>query len=205
MRNDLFKKFNREGYSELNIEKDAIKTTIFSHPEFTAYSKKVNTVFEKWKTSVVPELKNLQEGVKPKKLIHELSESLLEAFGSLRLIDSYDVYQHLMVYWSDIMQDDIYVISDDGWKAGKEVYRIVKQTRNKDGKTKEKQVEGIDGIESKLLKPYLLINKYFVTDKKALEQMEAERDTITAELEAMEEDYGAEEGLMTEAKTIKTK
>jgi type I restriction enzyme M protein len=57
-------------------------------------------------------------GVKPKKLIHEISESLLDAFGSLRLIDNYDVYQHLMLYWSEVMQDDVYVISDDGWKAG---------------------------------------------------------------------------------------
>lgn len=205
MRNDLFKKFNREGYSELKIAKDAIKTTIFSHPEFTSYSKKVNTVLEKWKTSVVPELKNLQEGVKPKKLISELSVSLLEAFGSLRLIDSYDVYQHLMVYWSETMQDDVYVISDDGWKAGKEVYRIVKQTKNKDGKTKEKEVEGMEGIESKLIKPYLLIKKYFEADKKELEQLEAERDSLNAEIEAMEEEHGADEGLMADAKNDKDK
>ncbi len=205
LRNDLFKKFKRVGYSELKIAKDAIKTTIFSHPEFTTYSKKVNTVFEKWKNTVVPELKSLKEGVKPKKLIHEVSESLLEAFGSLRLIDNYDVYQNLMVYWSETMQDDLYVISDDGWKAGKEVYRIVKQTKNKDGKTKEKEVEGIDGIESKLLKPYILINKYFETDKKALEQLEAERDSLAAEMEAMEEEHGSEDGLMAEAKNDKDK
>lgn len=205
LRNDLFKKFNREGYSELKIENDAIKIIIFSHPEFTAYSKKVNTVFEKWKAAVVPELKNLREGVKPKKLILEVSESLLEAFGSLRLIDSYDVYQHLMVYWSDIMQDDVYVISDDGWKTGNEVYRIVKQTKNKDGKTKEKEVEGIDGIESKLLKPYLLINKYFEEDKKIIEQLEAERETLISEIEAMEEEHGADEGLMADAKNDKDK
>jgi type I restriction enzyme M protein len=68
--------------------------------------------------TTVPELKNLTPGVKPKKLIHQISETLLDAFGSLRLIDNYDVYQHLMLYWSEVMQDDVYVISDDGWKAG---------------------------------------------------------------------------------------
>lgn len=205
MRNDLFKKFDRKGYSQLKIEKDAIKTTIFSHPEFTAYSKKVNTVFNKWKNATVPELKQMKVGVKPKKLIHQVSESLLDAFGSLKLIDNYDVYQHLMIFWSEVMQDDVYVISADGWKAGKEVYRIVKTTKNKEGKSKDKEVEGIDGIESKLIKPYLLINKYFDTDKKAIEKLEAERDTATAEMEAMEEEHGAEEGLMVDAKNDKEK
>jgi len=205
MRNDLFKKFNRKGYSQLKIDKDAIKTTIFSHPEFTAYSKKVNTVFNKWKNATVPELKQMKVGVKPKKLIHQVSESLLDAFGSLRLIDNYDVYQHLMIFWSEVLQDDVYVISDDSWKAGKEVYRIVKSTKNKDGKSKDKEVEGIDGVESKLIKPYLLINKYFDANKKAIEKLEAERDTATAEMEAMEEEHGAEEGLMADAKNDKDK
>ena len=205
MRTDLFKKFDRKGYSQLKIESDKIKTTIFSHAEFTAYSKKVNTVFTKWKNATVPELKNLKQGVKPKKLIHQVSESLLEAFGSLRLIDNYDVYQHMMLYWSEVMQDDVYVISDDGWQAGREVYRIVKQLKQKDGKAKEKEVEGMEGIESKLLKPYLLINKYFDTDKKAIEKLEADRDSTIAEMEAMEEEHGAEEGLMAEAKNDKDK
>ena len=205
MRTDLFKKFDRKGYSQLKIESDKIKSSIFSHAEFAAYSKKVNTVFSKWKNTTVPELKNLKLGLKPKKLIHQISESLLDAFGSLRLIDNYDVYQHLMLYWSDIMQDDVYVISDDGWQAGREVYRIVKQLKQKDGKAKEKEVEGMDGIESKLIKPYLLINKYFEADKKAIEKLEAERDTATAEMEAMEEEHGADEGLMAEAKNDKDK
>jgi len=205
MRIDLFKPFDRKGYSQLKITNDAIKTTIFSHPEFTAYSKKVNEVFTKWKNVTVPELKILKQGVKPKKLIHQVSESLLDAFGSLRLIDNYDVYQHLMLYWSEVMQDDVYVISDDGWQAGREVYRIVKQLKQKDGKAKEKEVEGMDGIESKLLKPYLLINKYFDADKKAIEKLEADRDSYLAELEAMEEEHGADEGLMAEAKNDKDK
>jgi type I restriction enzyme M protein len=205
MRVDLFVKHNRAGYSQLKISKDSIKTTIFSHKEFNDYSTQVNTVFTKWKNTTTPLLKNLKQGVNPKKLIHQVSESLLDAFGSLRLIDNYDVYQHLMVYWGEVMQDDVYVISDDGWQAGREVYRIVKQTKNKDGKTKEKEVEGIDGIESKLLKPYLLINKYFDTDKKAIEKLESERDSAIAEMEAMEEEHGGDEGLMVDAKNDKDK
>ena len=148
-------------------------------------------------------MKNIQKGVNPKKLVHELSESLLQAFGSLKLIDNYDVYQHLMVYWTDVMQDDMYVISEDGWQSGREVYRITKQTKQKDGKSKSKEIEGLEGIESKLLKPHLLINNYFVTEKNEIEKLEVERDSITAELDAMEEEHGGEEGLLEDAKNDK--
>ena len=205
MRNDLFKPFGRKGYSQLKISKENIKSTIFSHPEFIAYTKKVNSVFVKWKNANVPEFKNIQKGVNPKKLVHEVSESLLQAFRSLKLIDNYDVYQHLMVYWSDVMQDDVYVISDDGWQSGREVYRIIKQTKQKDGKSKSKEIEGLEGIESKLLKPKLLINNYFNTEKKEIEKLEEERDAITAELESMEEEHGGEEGLLADAKNDKDK
>jgi type I restriction enzyme M protein len=205
MRNDLFKPFGRKGYSQLKISKENIKSTIFSHPEFIAYNKKVNIEFAKWKNDKIPELKSIQKGVKPKKLVHEVSESLLEAFGSLKLIDNYDVYQHLMVYWSDVMQDDVYVISDDGWQSAREVYRIMKITKQKDGKTKSKEIEGLDGIESKLLKPHFLINNFFNSEKMELEKLALERDSINADLEDIEEEHGGEEGLLVDAKNDKDK
>ena len=205
MRNDLFKPFGRKGYSQLKISKNSIKSTIFSHPEFLDYSAKVNSVFAKWKNSIVPFFKTLDKGLNPKKLIYDVSESLLEAFGSLKLIDNYDVYQHLMVYWSDVMQDDAYVISDDGWPSGGEVYRMIKFTKQKDGKSKSKEIEGLEGIESKLLKPYLLVNAYFIVQKEEIEKLEVERDTIIAELEVMEEEQGGEEGLLLDAKNDKDK
>jgi type I restriction enzyme M protein len=204
LRNTLFEKHKRKGYSRLKVANENIKNTIFSHPEFISYSKKVNAVFESWKKKTVTTLKNLKEGAKPKKVIHAVSEDLLETFSSLQLIDKYDAYQHLMTYWNEIMQDDVYVIAGDGWKAGREVYRIMKQNK-KDGKTKEKTVEGIEGIESKLMKPYLLINKYFEMEKKAIEQLEAESETIKQQMDEMVEENSGEDGLMEEAKNDKDK
>ena len=200
LRNELFKKNKRKGYVDLKIEKDAIKTTIFKHPEFEAYSKKVNAVFTKWKNTTVPELKNIKQGVKPKKLIHQISESLLDAFGSLRLIDNYDVYQHLMLYWSEVMQDDVYVIADDGWKVGKEVIRIQKTT-GKDEKKKTSDIEGIDGIESKLLKPYLLIDNYFLTEKREIEKYEQQIEQLTTDLQEKEEEQTDESDLFENVKS----
>jgi len=95
------------------------------------------------------------------------------------------VYQHLMTYWSGTMQDDAYVISDDGWKTGAEVYRLQKPTKDKGGKGKE--VEGMEGIESKLIKPALIIDRYFEAEKVAIETMESKRDALIAEQAEMEE------------------
>ena len=205
LRNILFAPHQRPGYSEQKVDKSAIKSVIFSHPEFTSYSQKVFGVFENWKQQTIPTLKNMEQGVKPKKLIHEISEDLLLCFSNLSLIDRYDVYQHLMTYWSETMQDDVYVISDDGWKAGREVYRINKSSKDKNGKTKEKEVEGLEGIESKLIKPEFIINRYFAAEKAALEGIESKRDALASQLEDLEEEQGGEEGLLADARNNKDK
>lgn len=201
----LFTPHQRPGYSRMVIDKSELKNTIFNHPEFITYGQTVFELYDTWKTDTIPVLKGLEVGIKPKKLIHEVAESLLNTFSNLSLIDKYDVYQHLMSYWSETMQDDVFVISEDGWKAGREVYRMTKSTKDKGGKTKEKEVEGLEGIESKLMKPELIINRYFVAEKEAIEALEAQRDGIVLQLEEMEEEHGGEEGLMAEAKNDKDK
>ena len=63
-----------------------------------------------------------------------LAEDLLAHYTGKPLIDKYDVYQHLMDYWSETMQDDCYLIAADGWKA--ETYRIIE--KDKKGKERDK-------------------------------------------------------------------
>jgi type I restriction enzyme M protein len=200
----LFKPL-RTNYAQLAIDKADIKKAIFDHPEFTAYTRLVLDEFEGWQKQTIPYLKGLQTEMHPREVIHEISESLLNTFSNLQLIDKYDTYQHLMSYWNEVMQDDVFVITDSGWQTGREQYRITKSTKDKNGKTKEKPVEGIDGIESKLIKPSLIIDHYFGAEQKAIEALEAQRDAIAQELEEMEEEHGGDEGLLAEAKNDKDK
>ena len=201
----LFAPHERSGYSQQIVDKMAIKSTIFAHPEFTSYTQTVFEVFESWKQKTIPVLKSMDLGVKPKKLIHSISEELLECFSNLSLIDRYDVYQHLMTYWSETMQDDVFVVSEDGWKAGREVYRITRSAGNKTDKTKVKEVEGLEGIESKLIKPNLIIERYITAEKTAIEELESQRDSLVAKMEEMEEEHGTEDGLMADCKNDKDK
>ena len=82
----------------------------------------MNQHFDQWRQRVAAELRGLAAGAKPKQIIGELSEDLLAHYTDRSLINHYDVYQHLMVYWSDVMQDDVHQITapndqGGGWKA----------------------------------------------------------------------------------------
>ena len=188
LRKKLFAAGRNKSYCRLKIEKAQIKQSIFSHPEFTAYSEKVNTVFRKWKAKNKPNLTGIAVDDKPKKLIHTISEDLLKSFSNLRLIDKYDIYQHLMTYWAETMQDDVYALVVDGWKAGNEI--------EKDDK-KKNQWQG------RIIPKQLMIARYFVAEQKAIDTLETQREDIVRQAEEMAEEHSGEEGLLEEVKNDK--
>jgi type I restriction enzyme M protein len=185
LKNHLFGNSKRNGYYVPKFDQDAIKQTIFNHPEFVAFSANMDTVFAKWNKSSSTYLKSLKTALKPKLVIKEISESILTQYSNMPLLDKYDLYQHLMTYWSDIMQDDMYLISEDGWVA--EPKRIVEKNK-KTGKETDK------GWTCDLVPPSLVIEHYFKDEKQKLDQMEADKENIAAQLTELEEEYGGDEG-----------
>jgi len=188
LRKEVFTAGRNKSYCKLKIEKAQIKQTIFSHPEFTAYSKEVNAVFMGWRKKNKPKLTGIAVDDKPKQLIHEISEELLKCFTGLSLIDRYDIYQHLMTYWAETMQDDLYFLVDDGWKAT--VYRIL--VENKKKKVTDK------GWACDLVPKELVINRFYLAEKKAIEALEAKAEDIARQLEEMVEEHCGEDGLLAE-------
>lgn len=186
VRRELFADADRPGYSEPKVEASQVKAAIFGHPEFTAFNQTVTTLFGAWKVANTPLLTGIKQGDRPKVLIETLAESLLETFRSgeaiASLIDPYGVYQHLMDYWAETMQDDSWMIASDGWKA------------IQDGKP-----------NTDLIPPALIVARYFAAEQAAIEQREAERDAISRQMEELDEEHGGEEGLLNEAKNDKGK
>src|SRR2546430_1603428 len=166
LKQQLFEVGPRAGYSQLRVDAAQIKSTIFAHPEFVAYTQVITALFEQWQTSNTPCLKSLGVGSHPKQLIEALSEDLLQVFTKARLIDKYDVYQHLMSYWTDIMQDDVTMIALDGWKAN-----------------------------SDLMPQQLVINRYFAADQQTIEKLEPANNAIALKMEELDEEHGADDGL----------
>jgi type I restriction enzyme M protein len=176
LKQQLFEAGPRPGYSQLKVDVAQIKPTIFTHLEFVTYTQAATALFEQWQTSNTLCLKSFSIGSHPKQLIEALSEDILGVFAEARLIDKYDVYQHLMSYWTGTMQDDVYMIALDGWQAN-----------------------------SDLIPPRLIINRYFAADQQAIEKLEATKEIITREMEELDEEYGGEGGLLEEAKNEKGK
>jgi type I restriction enzyme M protein len=193
LRQMLFKA-NRPGYLDLAVEKSAIKSTIYEHPEFAAFISKMNAHFETWQQKTAKTLRQLKTGCHPKKIIVDLSEDLLAHYIGQPLIDTYDVYQHLMDYWAETtMQDDCYLIAADGWKA--ETYRIIETKKGKDGKP-GKQVD--KGWTCDLIPKALIVARYFAKEQVIVDQLAAELEGVTARLTEMEEEYGGEDGAFAE-------
>ena len=202
LRTGLFATGERKGYLRLNIDKDKIKQTIFHHSEFTTYRQVMQNSFDAWKNDTSGYLKQLEKGVHPKRVIYRISEHILAVYQNIHLIDKYDIYQHLMNYWAETMQDDLYELAADGWKAGNEVIRLVK--KGKDGK-KDREVEGITGLEGRLIPPLLMIEAYFNEEKTAIDELEVKKETVSARMEELREEYGDDEGLLTEVMDDKGK
>ena len=176
LKQQLFEAAPRAGYSQLSVEIAQIKPTIFTSSEFVAYTQTITALFEQWQASNTPYLKSLEVGSSPRQVIEALSEDMLQVFVEARLIDKYDVYQHLMSYWTDTMQDDVYMIALDGWKAS-----------------------------SELIPPQLIINRYFIAEQQAIEELVAAREAVARLLEELDEEHGGEGGLLEEAKNEKGK
>lgn len=181
----LFEVAERPGYLTPRVEKDQVKNTIFHHPEFENFRAKMDRVFADWKNRNTQYLKSLEAGCKPKQVIHQVSEDALATYADRPLIDKYDVYQHVMNFWADTMQDDCYLIAADGWNATP--YRIIEKTKS--GKEVDK------GWTCDLVPPALVIDRYFPEEKKALELLEAQRETLEAQIVELEEEQSTEEGV----------
>ena len=116
-------------YATLMVSKEGVRTTIFEHSEFISFTDKMDALFASWKNETATFLKSLNTGNHPKDVVFKISENLLEQYTDKPLIDKYDIYQHLMDYWNEIMQDDCYIISADGWKAD---ISIIKDNKGKE-------------------------------------------------------------------------
>jgi type I restriction enzyme M protein len=197
----LFKKADRPGYCQLKLPIGEVKPAIFGHAEFTAFNAEATKLFGKWKRANTPLLIGFAKNGHPKTLIETIAEDLLATFRAAPLLDAYDIYQHLMDYWAETMQDDCYLIASEGWKAGAQPREILK-VKNKDGKLVWSEThdynKGKRRFKSDLVPTAILIAHYFVAEQKAIEANEAELATIEQQLDEQWEEQGGEDGLLAE-------
>ena len=145
---------------------------------FSEYGEKLDEAFVAWKTKEYPVLSTLDEDVSARELIVSLAEDIIAEFEHLTLIDKYDVYQVLLAYWNEVMNDDVSLIisESDGYtnaRATDNIEEEITQGKNK-GEMK------VTGWEGRLIPKSIVIDAFFREEKNAIEEAES----IVAETES---------------------
>ena len=141
-------------------------------------------LFSSWKTNNINELKSIEKGINPKIFIKELGDNVLNHYKNNKLINKYDIYQVFMEYWNETMQDDLYILSDVGFKI--ELSELVTKKNKKE----------IITYYSDLVPAELIENRYFFEDKHNIDDYEEKILSCQAEQQEFLEKYCAEGELL---------
>src|SRR5438034_1536243 len=198
LRGELFKDNGRPGYSDARVETRQVKAAILAHEEFKSYADPATPVLDDWRKAHEQRLKDLKVNDLPRAVIQALSEDLLERFGNLPLINRYDVYQRLMDYWTDVMQDDVYLITADGWIEAAKQRGIIEDKDKKIKETPDLTI-GRKNYKMDLLPPSLIVACYFSKEQAAIDALQVQQGAAARGLEEFVEEHTGEEGLLAEA------
>lgn len=204
LRHALFQPGDREGYSEARVEAQQVKQTILAHEEFEAYQQRVSAIFDEWRAHHSDRLHGLKVNDVPRQVIHDLSEDLLVRFADVPLLSRYDVYQRLMDYWGDVMQDDVYLIAADGWMEAAKPRGVIDDKEKKIKETPDLVVKR-KKYKMDLIPPSLIVARYFADTQAEIDALQARQDETTQALEEYIEDHTVEEGPLEEALNDKGK
>lgn len=192
----------REGYSHALVEASQVKSTILAHQEFKDFAARSLLPFKQWIPAA--KLKEIKVGDNPKNFIFNISENLLNSYANSDLLSKYDIYQILMDYWADIMQDDVYVLVQDDWQAGNTLRELVAKKGEKLKETPDLIINK-KKYKAEIIPPSLLVTRYFADEQAQVDALQAKLDEATQTLESYLEEHGGEDGLLVEAINDKDK
>ncbi len=195
----LFAPGARPGYSEARTPAEEVRAVVLGHDDFIAYRDRARGVFGDWSGEHESRLYGLDVSDSPKTLIRELSEDLLERFAHLPLLDPYDVYQCLMDYWDQVMQDDVYLVTTEGWGEAARP-RVLAGGKGQAAESPDLTIKRTK-YRMDLLPPSLVAARYLADEQREAERLRAEQERIGREMEAFVEENTGEDGLLDGATT----
>ena len=196
LRQKLFTENGRPGYSDPQIETQHVKTTILSHNEFIDYQQRVTDIFNTWQSRNASLLGEIDTKTLPRAIIRALSEDLLVQFSNLPLLNPYDVYQKLMDYWDEVMQDDVYLITMDGWVDAAKPRDFIQHKNLKETPdlTIKKKKYTMD-----LIPPSLIVACYYAEEQANIDALQTDLETATQTFDEYIEEHTGEDGLLADA------
>lgn len=205
LKNQIFGEYSK-GFYKLLIQKDDVHKSISENIEFLEYNKKVNNTYNEWKKIANPVLTNLNSTDSNKEIILNLSEEILEKFSKLELLDKYDVYQVLLAYWNETMNDDVLLIIQDelGYNLAKitddikEEPKESKKAKKDSAKEKKPKEPKIIGWEGRLIPKQIVLDAFFALEQKEIEKAEEKLSQTESEFEEFIENNSDENGYFTD-------
>ena len=185
---------------KLAVASDDIEETIYQDVSIVAEKdKELVVTFSSWRDEVREILLSITSDTSPKVLIRGISGKILASYHDSRLLDKYDVYDCLLNYWNEKLQDDVYAIKVSGYEAGREIdYEYAKKkARDENGETisvdDKSKVKSFDGA---LIPRGIVERTYFADECAAITALEEQCGLIEAELDEMREEESGEDGLL---------
>lgn len=201
VRSSLFDSAGRPGYARLKPALPEVKRAILKHSEFSAFQQEAEKVFSDWREATTPFLTGFGKDGHPKALIETITEDLLAVFRQVPLLDTYDVYQHLMDYWAESMQDDVYLIATEGWVKGaqpREIVRVKDKNNKLTWPEPHDYLKGRRRFKSDLVPASILVARYFVAERDSIDTLDHQLATLEQQLDEMREEDSGEDGLLAE-------
>ncbi|WP_181326974.1 type I restriction-modification system subunit M [Helicobacter pylori] len=201
LKNTLFKKSDKEGYYALKTECENIKELITQSSEYQTFHASVLSAFES--LDLFTTFNHLEPGFNPKTLIESVCSKVLKEFEKVEILDKYGVYQLFKDYYNEVLQDDWFLLSFNGFRSAKELREL---TPLKDKNKKANYLEEPDFViqktyyKSDLIPKNLIKQRFFEKETKELEELENALNEKEALLDEFIEEHSNEEGLFYELK-----
>ncbi|ACI28198.1 typeI restriction enzyme M protein [Helicobacter pylori G27] len=196
LKNTLFKKSDKEGYYALKTECENIKESIIQSSEFQTFHASVLSAFDR--LELFTTFNDLEPGFNPKTLIESVCSKVLKEFEKVGILDKYGVYQLFKDYYNEVLQDDWFLLSFNGFRSAKELRKL---TPLKDKNKKANYLEEPDFViqktyyKSDLIPKNLIKQRFFEKETKELEELENALNEKEALLDEFIEEHSNEEGL----------
>lgn len=196
LKDELFESHGKRYHAKQPAEH--IKAHILAHPTYQNFVASALQRFTNWQRD--NDLTQITADDRPKVLIEQWSERLLAHFSGSLLLEEYDVYQILMDYWATTLQDDVYLITEDGWSLNDKLLRLIIVKKDKDGKKQKAEPHDIvikkEKYKAELIPPSLIAQRFFADELANLADLQSKQDTASTMLESYLEEHGTENGLL---------
>lgn len=196
LKNTLFKKSDKEGYCALKTECENIKELITQSLEYQTFHASVLSAFDR--LDLFETFNDLEPGFNPKTLIESVCSKVLKEFEKVEILDKYGVYQLFKDYYNEVLQDDWFLLSFNGFRSTKELRKL---NPLKDKNKKANYLEEPNFViqktyyKSDLIPKHLIKQRFFEKEAKELQELENALNEKEALLDEFIEERSNEEGL----------